>query len=126
MQRREWDRFPKPRLAMVSGWGAPGGRVAGADRVTLVHAFSELLASPCTVNLQLFHRDSADAPALPRLPERLRWPAPALLGGARGVKCDMATRVSQRGAVTWWHLDDGGEAVLQVCRLVLNDLTSLT
>lgn len=28
--------------------------------------------------------------------------------------CDGATRVSRRGALTWWHLDDGGEAVLQV------------
>ena len=27
--------------------------------------------------------------------------------------CDMATRVSARGALTWWHLDDGGEFVMQ-------------
>ena len=34
--------------------------------------------------------------------------------GAWGVKCDIATRISRRGALTWWHLDDGGEFVLQV------------
>ena len=26
----------------------------------------------------------------------------------------MATRVSRKDAVTWWHLDDGGEHVFQV------------
>ena len=34
--------------------------------------------------------------------------------GSLGVKCDIATRISRRGALTWWHLDDGGEFVLQV------------
>jgi len=29
-------------------------------------------------------------------------------------RCDMATRVSAKGALTWWHLDDGGEFVIQV------------
>ena len=111
--RAEWNHFPKARLAMTSGWGAPNSRVVGAEHVTLVHSFSEVLQSPATVNLQLFHRGGDDAPRLPRLPAMLHWPLTALLGA--GEPCDMATRVSRAGAVTWWHLDDGGELVLQVC-----------
>ena len=42
--------------------------------------------------------------------------------GGRGAllryPCDMATRVSARGALTWWHLDDGGEFVIQVVILL--------
>jgi hypothetical protein len=34
--------------------------------------------------------------------------------GSLGIKCDTASRVSRAGALTWWHLDDGGEFVLQV------------
>ena len=30
------------------------------------------------------------------------------------VIVDNATRLSKKGAVTWWHLDDGGEFVFQV------------
>ena len=57
------------------------------------------------------------------LPRELDWPLWDLLGSSgevaggptdAGVVVDNATRVSQRGAVTWWHLDDGGEFVLQV------------
>lgn len=33
-----------------------------------------------------------------------------------GVIVDNATRLSKRGAVTWWHLDDCGEFVYQVRR----------
>jgi hypothetical protein len=31
-----------------------------------------------------------------------------------GVRVDRATRVSKRGALTWWHLDDSGEHTFQV------------
>ena len=55
---------------------------------------------------------------MPVLPRKLKWPLPELLGDDEtfdhGVVVDNATRLSQRGAVTWWHLDDGGEFVLQV------------
>ena len=88
----------------------------------LVHSFTEVLQAQQTVNLQLFHRDGADAPTLPRLPALLDWPAAPLLDGvdgSGGVRCDMATRVSRRGALTWWHLDDGGEFVLQVHSIAL-------
>lgn len=30
------------------------------------------------------------------------------------MRLDLATRVSRKGAVTWWHLDDSGEHVFQV------------
>lgn len=65
----------------------------------------------------MFHRSGPDAPRIPNLPELLQWPLPGLLGvdgSFNSVVCDGATRVSRRGALTWWHLDDGGEAVLQV------------
>lgn len=125
VQRPEWNVFAKPRIAMTSGWGAPGTRVVSDEYVTLVESFSEVVHPTNTAggpgkcaNLQLFHRADPDAPRLPRLPELLDWPLGGLLGGQgeRGsVRCDMATRISKRGALTWWHLDDGGEFVLQVC-----------
>eukprot|EP00892_Ulva_mutabilis_P012387 jgi/Ulvmu1/9520/UM053_0008.1 len=117
LQREEWNEFPRPRLAMIGGWGSPGSEVNGDQHVTLVHSFREILDSPEPVNLQMFHRAAADAPKLPVLPKLLQWPLPELLDGPDGENsyvCDMATRVSRRGAVTWWHLDDGGEFVLQV------------
>jgi hypothetical protein len=117
VQRDEWNKFPKPRIAMTSGWGAPGTRVVSHEYVTLVESFSGVLQSENVVNLQLFHRDDAAAPRLPRLPELLDWPLKGLIDGedeAMGVRCDMATRVSKCGALTWWHLDDSGEFVLQV------------
>lgn len=62
------------------------------------------------LNLQMFHRSDPNVdPLLPILAEKLEWP-PVL---EEGAVCDNATRVSQRGAVTWWHLDDSGEFVMQ-------------
>jgi hypothetical protein len=122
VQRDEWNQFPKPRIAMTSGWGAPGTRVVSHEFVTLVESFSEVLHCEKVVNLQLFHREDPCAPRLPRLPELLDWPLKCLLDGEdgkSGVKCDMATRVSKRGALTWWHLDDSGEFVLQVRHSIL-------
>lgn len=120
--RPEWNEFPRPRLAMIGGWGSPGTEVNEAEHVTLVHSFQEILDSSDPINLQMFHRSNPDAPKLPVLPELLQWPLPELLDGPDGKNssvCDMATRVSRRGAVTWWHLDDGGEFVLQVRPLEL-------
>jgi hypothetical protein len=68
---------------------------------------------------------SVSGPALPVLPDLLDWPledvlgtgaadsAPADTGEGPAVLVDRATRVSRKGAVTWWHLDDCGEFVLQ-------------
>ena len=58
----------------------------------------------------------------PIIPDKLRWPLPALLGDSGGSgggggpaeTVDRATRLSRAGAVTWWHLDDCGEFVFQV------------
>jgi hypothetical protein len=62
------------------------------------------------LNLQLFHRaDAATHPQLPVLAELLEWPRCT----APSVVCDNATRVSKKGAITWWHIDDCGELVLQ-------------
>ena len=117
--------FGAPRLAMLGGWGAPGTPLVDDDHVTFVNSFGEALASPeGRVNLQAFHREAQAADAPPPLPALLDWPLPdVLFGDAAGAnasraplatRVDMATRVSQAGAVTWWHLDDGGEVTLQV------------
>lgn len=76
LTRPEWDAFPRPRLAMIGGWGAPGTALLGEDHLALVNSFSELLASEQRINLQMFHRDGCDMPRLPRLPDLLRWPLP--------------------------------------------------
>ena len=96
------------------------------------------------LNLQLFHRKEAELCQLPNLPRLLRWPrwfspdcnhtdregngerlAPSSSSSSSCSSSptstskllrhlDDATRVSCAGAITWWHLDDGGEFVLQV------------
>lgn len=50
--RPEWNEFPRPRFAMLGGWGAPGTPVTGEEHVALVHSFSEILDSPQPLNLQ--------------------------------------------------------------------------
>jgi len=73
----------------------------------------------------MFHRDDEGAPRIPKLPQALEWPLPDLFGDGGAAPapdsattlrhpCDMATRISAKGALTWWHLDDGGEFVIQV------------
>ena len=116
VRRASWDGFKKPRIAMIGGWGRPGTAMLGDDHLALVGSFSEVLARPEPLNLQLFHRADVTSD-LPRLAEELEWPLPEVLRGPRGelgAPCDVATRVSRRGATTWWHLDDGGEFVFQV------------
>jgi len=109
-----WNRFPKPKLAMKGGWGGPGTPVIDADHVALVHSFSDCLDDPsATINLQMFHRSGSEA--LPSVARELHWP----LGvddpeRELSVVLDEATRISAAGAVTWWHLDDGGEFTFQV------------
>ena len=115
-----WNAFPRPKIAFLGGWGAPGSNMADADYLRMVKSFSDVVASSERLNLQMFHRQGPDQPGLPILPELLEWPLPQLLGdvsegkGGPAVVCDNATRISKRGALTWWHLDDGGEFVFQV------------
>ena len=108
-----WNRFAKPKLAMVGGWGGPGTPVLGADHVALVESFSQCLDDARPINLQMFHR--GDTENLPSVARKLRWPL-GMDDGERNlsVVLDEATRVSAQGAVTWWHLDDGGEFTFQV------------
>ena len=76
----------------------------------MVNSFREVIESPLPLNLQMFHREGSDNPALPNIPSNLLWPLKSLLQGDNddlGVVVDMATRVSARSALTWWHLDDG-------------------
>ena len=117
-----WSRFPTPKVAMVSGWGAPGSLLHSNKRMTLVHGFDEVLNGEEALNLQMFHR--ADGDDVPVLPRKLKWPAEEFFAiepiadtcddVRRSVVLDDATRVSAKGALTWWHLDDCGEFVFQV------------
>ena len=73
--------------------------------------------------------------ALPVLPRLLNWPCPGLFrttttsspaaacmppstaplaAAPAAMVVDRATRLSRKGAVTWWHLDDSGEHAFQV------------
>ena len=121
VSRPSWGDFVRPKIAFRGGWAGPGTSLQDADKFRLVSSFREVLSSAENLNLQMFHREGDGSP--PALAAHLQWPAPELLhggaGGAEGtldVPCDVATRVSRAGAVTWWHLDDGGEHVLQVAR----------
>lgn len=117
------DALPRPKIAFLGGWGAPGSDMASEQYLSLVSNFSDVVdpENDDPKNLQMFHRDQDEN--IPVLPRELEWPLPDLLGTSTstsqadsdvGVVVDNATRLSQRGAVTWWHLDDGGEFVLQV------------
>jgi len=68
---------------MVGGWGKPGSAVdALNDRdLALVGSFSEVLADPRVLNLQMFHRpEDVSESSFPVLPTLLDWPCPALFG----------------------------------------------
>ena len=113
-----WSAFDERRgkVAMASGWGAPGTHVLSNRDMTLVRSFGEVLTSERPLNLQMFHRGDTDVPVLPR---KLRWPAErdffeTTSAATPGRLLDDATRVSAKGAMTWWHLDDCGEFVCQV------------
>jgi len=132
VMRRGPRRFERPKIAMRGGWGAPGTQLVSDDHLAMVHSYEEVLASDeegvpegdeggggrgpskC-LNLQMFHRDVREGET--PLPALLRWPLESRLHGPerRGgsVTVDMATRVSKCGALTWWHLDDGGEHTFQ-------------
>eukprot|EP00744_Colponema_vietnamica_P015816 GILI01022174.1.p1 GENE.GILI01022174.1~~GILI01022174.1.p1 ORF type:complete len:531 (+),score=39.35 GILI01022174.1:32-1624(+) len=125
-----WNSFPKPKIAFKAGWAGPGTEMEDNNYHALVTTFSQIIhtnergadvpiegtnetsrVEPDEVlNLQLFHRrDNTSHPSMPQLSQELLWPEFLMDGAA----CDDATRVSQRGAVTWWHLDDSGEFVMQ-------------
>ena len=133
----EWSTFPAPKIAFRAGWAGPGTEMEAEEYHKLITSFRDVTdhsrpapdasikpSPPLSaadangsaskdeeiLNLQLFHRaDAATHPQLPILAEQLQWPAYL----SDGAVCDNATRVSQRGAITWWHLDDSGEFVMQ-------------
>ncbi|KNC77335.1 hypothetical protein SARC_10202 [Sphaeroforma arctica JP610] len=118
LQQDDKNHFSTPKIAMVGGWGRPGMHVLSNSHLRLVNSFSEVLVPDGPpLNLQMFHRGE-DLVRLGALPGGLHWPAEALFEAGEksdlGVRLDMATRVSQRNALTWWHLDDCGEFVFQV------------
>eukprot|EP00958_Prasinococcus_capsulatus_P019234 scaffold2351_cov403-Prasinococcus_capsulatus_cf.AAC.5 len=60
--KSSWSRFPRPKIAMVGGWGEPGDLAQGADHLTLVNSIAEVLQDTRPLNLQMFHRDKAEEP----------------------------------------------------------------
>ena len=137
-----WDCFDKPKVAMIGGWGRPGTIVDAVndEHLALVRSFSEVLRDSRPLNLQMFHREernqesqaATEKETLPVLPSLLEWPCADMFhtdqdeggdsGGANYAEkgnfaaetVDRATRISRKGAITWWHLDDSGEHVFQV------------
>lgn len=137
-----WNRFPKPKIAFRAGWAGPGTQMESEAYHKLIGSFQDVLehveavkipasssaagddgdaaTAPADalddvlpqdiLNLQMFHRSDPNIdPLIPVLSEKLEW----LDVLQEGAVCDNATRVSQRGAITWWHLDDSGEFVMQ-------------
>ncbi|KEG12844.1 hypothetical protein DQ04_01381000 [Trypanosoma grayi] len=134
-----WNSFPKPKIAFKAGWAGPGTNMESAAYHQLISSFHEVfhhdadtpktegnadvqtaspvdeeaiddVAAPNILNLQMFHRQEPFVcPPIPVLGEKLVWPSFL----EDGAICDNATRLSQCGAVTWWHLDDSGEFVEQ-------------
>ena len=116
--RSSFSNFDK-KVAMKSGWGAPGTHVLSNRDMTIVNSFAEVVdaANEKPLNLQMFHRE--DTSSMPVLSRKLKWPSEEEFfriegEDAPGRLLDDATRVSARGAMTWWHLDDCGEFVCQV------------
>ena len=68
-----WSSFPRPKVAMVGGWGAPGSHLLSDRYMRMVGSFAEVVDGDEPLNLQMFHRDDTTVPVLP---ERLRWPLP--------------------------------------------------
>eukprot|EP00754_Rhynchopus_humris_P037243 Rhum_TRINITY_DN19364_c0_g1::Rhum_TRINITY_DN19364_c0_g1_i1::g.169889::m.169889 len=105
--------LPRPKLAFNSSWGVPGAELIDEKHLTIVHKLSEVFDHPqdkTPRNLQMFHRDTPDEPQIPILPSLFSWPD---FLESTTVKCDKATRFSQKDALTTWHLDDCGEFVYQ-------------
>eukprot|EP01064_Diplonema_japonicum_P032734 TRINITY_DN6226_c0_g2_i1.p1 TRINITY_DN6226_c0_g2~~TRINITY_DN6226_c0_g2_i1.p1 ORF type:complete len:512 (+),score=88.35 TRINITY_DN6226_c0_g2_i1:53-1537(+) len=105
------NELQRPKLAFNSSWGKPGADLIHVDHLVPVQKFSEVFDhdSENPRNLQMFHRDT-DEKTIPVLPSLIKWPTFLEEGS---LKMDKATRLSQKDALTTWHLDDCGEFVLQ-------------
>ena len=68
-----WSAFPRPKVAMVGGWGAPGTHLLSERKMKTVDSFAEVVDGDEPLNLQMFHRDDTSVPALAR---SLAWPLP--------------------------------------------------
>ena len=120
----KWNTFSRPKIAFKAGWAGPGTEMEEDRFHALITAFDQVFNGTKRVpvsldssdvstagvedvlNLQMFHRPED---SLPVLGELLLWPNVL----CDSEICDNATRLSQRGATTWWHLDDSGECVMQ-------------
>eukprot|EP00760_Papus_ankaliazontas_P033477 PhM_4_TR634/c0_g1_i1/m.96518 len=117
----KYNTFPVPRIAFVSGWAGPDTFMDDDEYCVLVKGVDDVLEDERVLNLQMFHRP--EIAHLPVLVQHLKHHPAAVpvmdpVNG-NGVVCDSATRLSREGALTWWHLDDGGEYVYQ-CALPLD------
>lgn len=85
------------------------------ERVTSLTCDSKSILCPGEqLNLQMFHRSGPQHVQMPILSSQLRWPETERLHlEEHSWVVDLATRVSCRGSMTWWHLDDCGEFTIQ-------------
>ena len=74
--RSSFSNFDAERgkVAMRSGWGAPGTHVLSNRDMTIVTSFAEVVdpANEKPLNLQMFHREDTAVPVLSR---KLKWPS---------------------------------------------------
>eukprot|EP01061_Rhynchopus_euleeides_P023538 TRINITY_DN38289_c0_g1_i1.p1 TRINITY_DN38289_c0_g1~~TRINITY_DN38289_c0_g1_i1.p1 ORF type:complete len:535 (+),score=206.14 TRINITY_DN38289_c0_g1_i1:109-1713(+) len=113
MLQGEGNVLKRPKLAFNSSWGVPGADLIHESHLTVVHKLSDVFdhpENPTPRNLQMFHRNTPDEPNIPVLPSLFSWPG---FLEETSIKCDKATRFSQKNALTTWHLDDCGEFVFQ-------------
>ncbi|KAJ9462135.1 hypothetical protein DIPPA_14874 [Diplonema papillatum] len=106
------NELPRHRLAFNSSWGKPGADLIHESHLTPVKKFTDIFdhEDPTPRNLQMFHRQTPDEPRIPVLPSLLNWPE---FMDHLSIPVDKATRLSQKNALTTWHLDDCGEFVYQ-------------
>ena len=75
-----WSSFPRPKVAMVGGWGAPGSHLLSDRYMRMVRSFAEVVDGDEPLNLQMFHREDT---AVPVLPTHLTWPLPEFFDNDR-------------------------------------------
>ena len=87
----EWSSFPRPKVAMVGGWGAPGSHLLSERHMRMVTSFADVVDGDEPLNLQMFHRGADDVPSLVR---NLRWPLPEFFSTAPHPSVESALKAT--------------------------------
>jgi len=64
----EWSAFPRPKVAMVGGWGAPGTHLLSQRHMRMVSSFGEVLDAHEPLNLQVTPATRNPKPSTPVTP----------------------------------------------------------